>query len=185
MAMPDTVRWTRKRVLALPFDGTRYELIDGELLVTPTPRPRHQFAIRYLDLKLQPYVTAHQLGHCLPLAADLEPEPGHLTQPDLFVIPGAPRFRRGEDAPKPLLVVEILSPSTARYDRTLKRRFYQRAGIPEYWVVDLDARVIERWRPDDLRPEVIDQVLEWQPLPTVPPLQVALGDYFDEIDGST
>jgi len=53
--------------------------------------------------------------------------------------------------PDPILVVEILSPSSARADRITKRRRFQRAGIPEYWVVDLDARTLERWRPDPYR----------------------------------
>ena len=58
-------------------------------------------------------------------------------------------------------VVEILSPSSARHDRFTKRRRYQRTGVSEYWVVDLDARAVERWRPGDARPEVLDEVLIW------------------------
>ena len=63
----------------------------------------------------------------------------------------------------PMLVVEVLSPSTARYDRQVKRRWFQRTGIPEYWIVDPDARQVERWRPTDQRPEVLDTLLLWQP----------------------
>jgi Uma2 family endonuclease len=59
--------------------------------------------------------------------------------------------------------VEVLSPSTARADRTVKRRRYQRAGIPDYWIVDLDARVVERWRPGDERPEILTEALTWHP----------------------
>ena len=61
----------------------------------------------------------------------------------------------------PILAVEILSPSTASRDRGKKRRIYQRAGIGEYWIVDSDARLVERWMPDDERPEVVDGSIEW------------------------
>lgn len=183
MGMPETVPWTRERVLALPADGNRYELIDGELLVSPAARPLHQVAIKLLELRLDPYLMQHGLGLAMGLAADLEPQPGQLTQPDLFLLPPGPRFLRWEEAPVPSLVVEVLSPSTARYDRGLKRRFYQRAGVAEYWVVDVDARVVERWRPGDERPEVIDEVLTWQPDPALPALEIDLAGYFREVAG--
>jgi Uma2 family endonuclease len=134
MVMPDIAPWTRERVLALPSDGNRYELIDGQLLVSPAARPVHQVA-------------------CYGLAKLLD------------------------------LVVEVLSPSTARYDRGLKRRFYQRAGVPQYWIVDLDARVMERWRPGDERPEVASETLAWQPAAGVAPLVIDLAGFFDEVGG--
>lgn len=183
MVMPDLAPWTRERVLALPSDGNRYELIDGQLLVSPAARPLHQIACYLLATRLDPYVQEHRLGLLLPLPADLEPEPGQLTQPDLFVLPPGPRFARWEQAPLPFLVVEVLSPSTARYDRGLKRHFYQRAGVQEYWVVDLDARVVERWRPGDERPEVASETLAWQPVAGLPPLELDLARYFDEVGG--
>ena len=180
MGMPEVVRWTRQSVLDLPSDGNRYELIDGHLLVSPTPRPLHQLSITQLFRLLDAYVVTHGLGLVMPLAADLEVEQGQLNQPDLFVLPPGPHFERWEDAPRPLLVVEVLSSSTARYDRGLKRRFYQRARIPEYWIVDLDGRVIERWRPGDERPEVASEWLQWQPESAIPPLELDLEDFFDE-----
>jgi Uma2 family endonuclease len=60
-----------------------------------------------------------------------------------------------------LLAVEVLSPSTARYDRLTKRRFYQQQGV-EYWIVDLDARIVERWLPGSDRPEILAEHLAWQ-----------------------
>jgi Uma2 family endonuclease len=163
MGMPDVARWTREQVLALPEDGKKYELIDGELIVTPTPRVRHQEGVMELYLLLHPFVTARGIGRCFCVPGDLEIEPGQVNEPDLFVVPPGPRYSRWEDFPVPLLVIEVASPSTARYDRGLKRRFYQRAGVPEYWIVDLDARVVERWRPGDERPEVLDRELTWRP----------------------
>ena len=185
MAMPDVARWTRAEVLALPDDGMRHELIDGELIVTPTPRVRHQEGVTAISRLLDPFVTAHAVGRCFCLPGDLEVLPGQVNQPDLFVVPPGPRFSRWEDAPTPILVIEVASPSTARYDRGTKRRFYQRAGVPEYWIVDLDARLVERWRPDDLRPEVLDHDLTWQPAPEAPPLRIALDRFFAEVMDAT
>jgi Uma2 family endonuclease len=82
-----------------------------------------------------------------------------------------------------LLAVEVLSPSTARADRTIKRRRFQRARIPEYWIVDPDARVIERWRPDDERPEILAERVTWQPEGTAEPLTIELPPLFARIHG--
>lgn len=87
-----------------------------------------------------------------------------LVQPDVFVVqrePGRP-LRRWEDVGAPVLAVEILSHTTATRDRGTKRRIYQGAGVAEYWIVDLDARLIERWRPGDTRPEIQDDRVVWQ-----------------------
>ena len=81
-----------------------------------------------------------------------------------------------------MLAVEVLSPSTARRDRREKRRLYQRFA-DEYWIVDLDARLVERWRPGDVRPEVLDETLSWQPAGAVEPLVVDLAAYFREAWG--
>ena len=86
----------------------------------------------------------------------------------------------GQDA---LLVAEVLSPTTARHDRLTKRRIYMEEGVGEYWIVDADARTIERWRPGQDRPEMIDGVLRWEPAPNVPPLDLDVGAMFEEALG--
>lgn len=172
MGMPDTIRWTREQVLSFPADGKLYELVDGELIVTSSPSWRHQFVLAALFKVLSPYVEGGRLGHVLWSPADLELEPGQVNQPDVFVLPSSAPIQRWEDAPLPLLVIEALSPSTARYDRGLKRRFYQRAGVPEYWIVDIDGGVVERWRPGDDRPEVLDRELSWAPRDGAAPLVI-------------
>ena len=176
MGMPVTIRWTRDQVLNLPADGNRYELVDGELIVSPAPAPRHQVVLGRLFEALSPYLRSNGLGVVLWSPADLELEPGQVNQPDIFVLPSI-AFERWEDAPLPMLVVEALSPSTARYDRGLKRRFYQRAGVPEYWILDADGGVVERWRSNDARPEVLDQELSWAP-GDAPPLTIDLAKLF-------
>src|SRR3990172_2311882 len=93
MGMPGTATppsWTREMVLALPNDGNRYELFDGELLVTPAPAPRHQLAVQALYERLAPYVKANRIGEVFALAADLDLGGDQLSQPDLFVVPGLP-----------------------------------------------------------------------------------------------
>lgn len=158
-------RWTPDRVRALPQDGNRYEVIDGELLVTPAPRLVHQRALRELLRLLDEYVVANDLGELLWSPADISLDPESLVQPDLFVVPrrGEAAYRNWTDVTALLLAVEVLSPGTARADRTVKRRYYQRSGVGEYWIADLDARLVERWRPSDDRPEVVADELAWQP----------------------
>ncbi len=183
MAMPMLVEryWTPDDVRALPDDGQRYECIDGELLVTPSPVPRHQLVLMRFVERLLPYVREAGIGELLTSPADIEIEPGSLVQPDLFVAvlhePGT-LFKTWTQVRTLALAVEILSPSTARYDRVKKRAFFQRAGVGEYWIVDLYARVVERWRPGIDRPEVVSEVLEWRPAGASGPLEIDLPTLF-------
>ena len=84
-------------------------------------------------------------------------------QPDVFVVRKSPEkpVRAWADVGVPLLVIEVLSSGTAARDRGVKRRTYQNAGVGEYWIVDPDARIVERWTPADERPEVADGTLRW------------------------
>ena len=177
-------RWTRAEVLALPDDGNRYELVDGELLVSGTPRPLHQIAVQELNEVLRPYVREHGVGMLMALPADLDLSSDHIVQPDLWVaaMPPGGRIRRWEDVGIPLLVIEVLSPKTANFDRVKKRLRYQNAGVAQYWIVDLDARVVEIWTPDADRPEIAAATLTWQPSPSVPALEFDLPALFTAID---
>lgn len=184
MHMPAFARsWTRAEVLAIPDDGNRYELLDGELLVSPSPRGVHQRAVGELYLLVAPYVRVHRIGGACLAPADLDLRWGQLLQPDLFVgtlVDGREPVD-WEQYGIPLLVVEVLSPSTARYDRLLKRKKFQRAGVSAYWVVDPDARVVDVWRPDDARALTVDDVLRWEPSPNAPALEIDLGRYFRSV----
>jgi Uma2 family endonuclease len=108
---------------------------------------------------------------------------GQHIQPDLFVI----RLRDGREPLEwaqfgiPRLVAEVLSPSTAFNDRDKQRRTLQRYRIDEYWIADPDARLLERWRPDDERPEILTATLSWQPEPAIPPLEIDVAELFAEI----
>ena len=182
MGMPQAAEvWTAERIRALPDDGLRHEVVDGEHLVTPAPRLPHQVAISELEALLRPYVKRHALGRVVHSPADIELDPHTLVQPDLFVT-SKRRARTWADAQPLRLAVEVLSPSTARADRLVKRRRFQRAKVPEYWIVDLDARLVERWRPGDRRPEVFAGRMEWRPQPALPPLVLDLTELFREVN---
>jgi Uma2 family endonuclease len=167
---------------AFPADGKRYEILDGALIVTPAPNPSHQILQAALGEQLLPYVRANAAGRVLFGPADVIFDEHTLLEPDLLVAlgEGARGLRSWRDLPDPALVVEILSPSSARYDRGLKReRYLQRAA--EYWIVDLESRLIERWRSGDERPSIHRQRLEWQPAPNIPPLVVDVAALFAEL----
>jgi Uma2 family endonuclease len=186
MGMPQTeTRWTAEQVRALPDDGKRYELVSGELVVTLSPAPLHQRVVAALVYRMDAYLRQTTTGRLLTSPADLAFGEDEILQPDLFVLPPSlPRgFRKWSDVSSLILAVEVLSPLTARFDRTLKRRRYQRGGVSEYWIVDPDARVIERWRPNDERPEVASELLEWQPAPDTPVLVLNLPEMFEEAWG--
>ena len=179
--MPEILeRWTAARVRELPDDGRRYEVVDGELLVTPAPRWTHQEAVFRLARLLDDYLRSLGGAHVVSSPADIEFDPHTLVQPDVFVVPSirGRRPREWSEISDLLLAVEVLSPSTARADRTVKRRRYQRAGVPAYWIVDLDARLIERWRPSDQRPELLTDALTWELRAGVEPLAIDLPAFF-------
>jgi len=184
MATPQKL-WTVEEVHALPEDGNRYEVVDGELLVTPAPSWRHGTASKLLLVRLHAYATEQGVGDVYHAPADVPYGPRTAVQPDLFAVPlvGGRRPRTWEEAGRLLLAVEVLSPRSARADRIVKRRLYQREGVPEYWIVDVDARLVERWRPEDERPELLAETIEWRPDPARPPLVIDLAAYFAEVVG--
>ena len=175
--------WTAERVRALPDDGKRYELVDGALLVTPSPSWAHQMAVTELFRLLDRYTRPNAVGRVCFAPADISLGEDEVLQPDLFVVPAALSPRSWQGVRALLLAIEVLSPATARYDRLVKRRRYQRAPVPEYWIVDLDARLVERWRPDDTRPEILIETLEWAPVPELTPLVIELPAFFAEVWG--
>jgi Uma2 family endonuclease len=184
MAMPvhsPDLDWTVERALALPEDGNRYEVLDGELFVTPAPTWGHQSVIGALHPVLRSYVMEQRLGWLMLSPADIVFSTRRLVQPDIFVVP----WREGgppnawTEVRSLLLAIEVLSPSTARADRHRKRLIYQSEGVQEYWIVDGDARLVERWRPNDERPEIVVDDLTWQPRPEGEVFQLGLPELFD------
>jgi Uma2 family endonuclease len=193
-------KWTVEDVLALPYDGRRFELVDGVLLVngvevpsgdldqldpamTPSASLVHQRAVVKLVRLLADYVDENRVGLVVVAPADVGLEAETVVQPDVFVAPlvggRAPRIL--DEIRTLLLAVEILSPSTARTDRVRKRALYQRAGVGEYWIVDLDARAVERWKPGSDVGEIFTTSLEWSPVPGGATLRIGLPQFFSGV----
>ena len=181
MRMPASHKsWTVEMLDTLPDDGSRYEVVDGELLVSPAQWMLHQRALMELFLLLRPFVD--RLGGLELFVAPTAVRFSHVreVQPDLFVIPRVPGrpVNRFEDVGELALAVEIFSPSTARADRYTKRRLFQSERVPQYWIVDPASRLVERWRPDDEEPEVFVDSLSWQPRAGNAELVIDLERYF-------
>jgi Uma2 family endonuclease len=182
-AMDDTVT-TIQELLALPEDGLRHELLDGVHVVTPAPRLDHQAVLREFLAVLHDALRDRDDLQLLPSPADIRLGPKTLVQPDLFVIrqdPEAP-VHSWEEVGVPVLAIEFLSPTTAARDRGAKRRIYQQGGVEEYWIVDLDARMVERWTPEDERPEIVHETLRWTREGTVT-AEVDLPRLFQRVTG--
>jgi Uma2 family endonuclease len=177
-----TAREVRQLVAKIPLASPRYELVSGELLVTPSPNWPHQRAVQILLRELERYLVNQPIGHVGSAPFDFEPQPELILQPDVYVLPLAESRRLLTEMPARELLVaaEVLSPSSSRHDRVTKRPEYQR-HVPEYWVVDLDARLVERWEPRDERPELVTQTLVWLPTAASAPFQLTLSRYFAEI----
>ncbi len=122
--------WTADDLAAFPDDGLRYELVDGVLLVSAAPSEEHQIALGNLYLGLVAAVPPEL--RVLTAPYDVRFGPRRQLQPDLLVLP---KDRTAADR-SPVLVVEVLSPSTAATDRTLKRQVFEQAGIQCFWLVD-------------------------------------------------
>ncbi len=169
-----TKHWTLEDVHSLPDDGTKYELVRGELFVTPPPTYDHEDILARLNRVLVPYVDANGLG-LVHLARSVVRFEGSEVEPDLFVSPeGGTSW---DDAPTPILVVEVLSPSTRRRDQTQKRELYLDAGVAEYWIVDgerREVRVIRREQPDS----VASGELVWHPAGGAEALRIRLDEVF-------
>ena len=165
MVMPVTRHYTAADLATMPDDGLRYEVVRGELLVTPSPGGHHQPIVTRLLLPLGGYLDAHGLlDQLLTPPADITLRHDTLVQPDLLVADTAPFIRSGKwtDVTTLFLAVEVISPSSVRTDRELKRPEYQQHGIAQYWIVDGDQRQVEVWAPDANAPVIERERLRWR-----------------------
>jgi Uma2 family endonuclease len=140
-------------------------------------------AISELHALIREYLKLERLGHSFFAPADIIFSPTRLVQPDVFVTPliDGRRPEKFADVGKLLLAVEVLSPGTARADRIAKRRLFREEGVPEYWIVDVDARTVERSTPRDTQPEILVDEIRWHPDGAPAPLVIDLPAYFDAV----
>jgi Uma2 family endonuclease len=179
-------RWSYAEFARLPQDGNRYEVIAGELYMTPAPRTLHQKVVTRLTVLLANFVQQHDLGEVLVGPVDVLLAECDYLEPDLvFVRRGRSDIisHRGiEGAPD--LVIEVTSPATAERDRGIKRQCYARFGVPEYWIVDPERGQVEVYRTlqGSNQPEVVRETLRWRLAPGAPILEVSLKDVFEMVD---
>ena len=149
---PERVRMTYDDLLAIPDDGLRHELIDGEHIVSPSPGSAHQLIVGNLYLLIAIFLRAHPLGVAMLAPFDIVFSRHDVVEPDLIYF-SIDRFRalvgqkNAQGAPD--LAVEIVSPWSRRRDEVTKRRLYERWGVAEYWVVDPELESVKVYRRTD------------------------------------
>jgi Uma2 family endonuclease len=176
---PAALKYTYGDYLALPHAGPRYQLLDGDLILSPSPSLRHQRIVGRLFAILFAHVRSAGLGEvfCAPL--DVRLSDVDTPQPDLVFVSRAHAERlgpRGILGP-PDLVVEVLS-EDRDIDIHLKRKLYGRHGVPEYWIVDPDTRVVYLYQllEDPASPPRIYTALETLESPSFPGLRISLSE---------
>jgi len=133
-------------LLDTPDDGLRYEILDGDLYVTPSPRPRHQRVSKRLQRQLEEYFEGRDIGEVFNAPVDVILGRHDVVVPDLLVVTEASQVTERAIEGSPALIIEILSPSTTNRDRTLKSRRYAEKRVPHYWIVDSARKSIECYR---------------------------------------
>lgn len=159
-----TIRYTYQDYLSTPEDPSRrYEIVDGELHVSATPRYRHQEVVGNLLRILTDIVRSRNLGEVVLTVGVhlhdelvLEPDVVFVRRDRLEIVD-----REGHIHGAPDLVVEVLSPSNRSYDRDLKRKRYLENGVAEVWIVDADEGRIEVWKPGQEEPLLPTEAVQW------------------------
>ena len=185
MGMPVTASdWTVDMLDALPDDGQRYEIIDGELFVTPAPREVHQLIVGALYVGLVQYLKGYGIGQALVSPADVRrgDRQHNRVQPDILVV----RLTEGKRPGYPydlrdlLLAIEVVSPSNPLLDYQVKRDLYLREGVSEYWVVNAEARNVSRWLGRDDPGELLSREVIWTPEGMPAPFILDLVAFFSD-----
>ncbi len=138
------IKFTVNDYMTTP-DDKRYQLLDGELILAPSPTMNHQTIALRLATMLHQFVLEHSLGQVWFAPLDVVLSNYDVVQPDILFVSNerANIITEANIQGAPDLVVEILSPGTAQYDRGYKRTLYSRHGVREYWLVDPDAKTVE------------------------------------------
>lgn len=179
MGMPGTMDYTVADLADMPEDGQRYELIRGELVVSPAPSVRHAMVVRRLDLALTPYLDSLGLADTLvAVQADISWDDRNLVQPDLLVFRPEEISASWATIRRLRLAIEVISPSSRHRDRYDKRTLYQENQVETYWIVDPDTETVECWHPEDEAPDVVREYLRWRVFPEAPEVVIDLARLF-------
>lgn len=180
MYQPPGGIWTYEEYMKLPVENTRYEVIAGELYITPTPPTLHQRALQDLLMPMFGWADEeHHLGVLFPGPLDVLFGEGDFIEPDgLFVRRDRVDIIKDHGIEGvPDLIIECVAPDTAERDRGLKRDRYEYFGVPEYWILDPGARTLEIHRHvvrGYAPPEIVRDRWAWQPIPGGPALELSL-----------
>lgn len=190
MAMPapdQGIDWTVDMLDELPDDGNRYEIIDGELFVSPAPSDVHQLVVGALYSRLRAYLRPSRVARAMAAPSDVRRDDRrrNRVQPDVFAV----RLTDGERPAYPfeqkdlLLVAEVESPSNREYDFQTKRTLYLSNGVGEYWIVSAETRTFTRWRSLVGPGEVLSNVIEWRPAGMPKTLTIDIPEFFEDALG--
>jgi Uma2 family endonuclease len=180
-----SVKFTYEDYLLFPNDGKRHELIDGEHYVTPSPNAKHQTVSVNLTVILSRFVRERRLGRIFSAPFDVVFSDLDVVQPDLLFVAAAHLNRVTEPNLQgpPDLAIEILSPGTRKTDETVKRKLYERYGVPEYWIVDPELETVKVYRLTEQgyvrAAELSREAGERLATPLLPDFSVPLADLFE------
>ncbi len=146
--MPADIRLTYDDYCLLPDDGKRYEIIDGELFVTPSPRRSHQKVVTRLSRYLDEFVEKSGYGEVYVAPFDVIFSLFDVVEPDILYVSKehASVLTEKNVQGAPDLVGEVLSETTSARDRSIKHKLYARYGVQEYWLIDPDVLIAEVYR---------------------------------------
>lgn len=185
MGMPAAETWTVEMLDALPEDGQRYEIIDGVLHVTPAPSDVHQLVVAEFLVRLRDYLRTSRIAYAMHSPADVRKgdRTRNRVQPDVFAVR---RVEGGRPAypyalSDILLAIEVESPSNSLYDYHTKRELYLSHGVPEYWVVNPEARLVSRFRDLSDPGEVFSRTISWHPEGMPAHMTIDLQELFAEV----
>ncbi|WP_340691145.1 Uma2 family endonuclease [Hydrogenobacter thermophilus] len=178
-------KYTTQDYEKLP-EGSPYQLIEGELIMSPAPSPEHQRVSIRLSSKLFNLLSKSKKGEVLYAPVDVYLNEENAYQPDIVVVlkdGKAKLTERGVEGP-PDMVIEILSPSTAYYDLTEKKEVYERVGVKEYWIVDPKRKAIEVYKNTEKGFELYSKVKGSGKVKSsvIPEFEVELKEIFLEVD---
>ncbi|WP_003544372.1 Uma2 family endonuclease [Desulfotomaculum nigrificans] len=162
-------------------DGQRYELIGGELIMVPSPKPRHQRVSAKISFQFESFLRQNPLGevYYAPIDVLLGDQ---VVQPDIIFISDNRLNIVGElnIQGAPDLVIEVLSPSTASYDKKKKGQIYLKYGVKEYWTVDIDAKIIDVYKVGEKQWQWLGSYDEEDTITTqlIPGLEIKLNEIF-------
>lgn len=144
-AMRISTKFTYEDLQCIPPDRNRYEIVDGELFVTPSPITLHQRIVTNLSGELRQHVRKHHLGEIFVAPLDVVFSFSTVLEPDVIFVSRSRRAIVGEKniSGPPDLVVEVLSESTGKLDREIKPKQYALYGVPEFWLVDPLEKTVE------------------------------------------